>query len=118
MRWLLVMVLTGCGFDLEATVMVRSGSGQLNIAGAPVARYQATYSFSSFQAALDDPATLAVEDGAGIHALPLGVDVFTAYDCDRAQIDYVLAYDGGQLHLGVNDGRCEDSNGTHYIVVD
>lgn len=118
MRWLLVMVLTGCGFDLEASVTVRSGSGQLNVEGAPAARYQATYSFSSFQAALDDPATLTVEDGTGVHALPLSVDVFAAYDCDRAQIDYVLAYDGGQLHLGINGGSREYSGGGTSIVVD
>ena len=118
MRWLLVMVLTGCGFELEASVRVRAGSGQLNVEGAPVSRWDATYSFSSFQAALDDPATLTVVDGAGIHTLPLGVGVFADDDCDRATIDYVLVYDAGQLFLRVASGSCENSHGAVGVVYD
>lgn len=92
------------------------GGDELQIDGRPIGCFHESFSFISFQSALDDPTMFRFTDANGEYALPYSVRLFAEYDCDSAAMDYSIFYDGGKPVLGSMGGSCRYGDSSVSII--
>ncbi|MBA3460369.1 MAG: hypothetical protein H0T46_10440 [Deltaproteobacteria bacterium] len=97
------------------SVCPRAGQ-ELQIDGQPIGCFRESFSFISFQSALDDPTMFRFADANGEYALPYSVQIFAEHDCDYASIDYAISFDGEKPMLGVKSGSCTYGDSSASIV--